>query len=102
MICPPSVIILQIHVASGSLVKAERNSPIGLNRDRSSSSFPLSPLFIILFFLLLALRAFLFLLQDLLVPADVILLGLGGGAFVFAAWPRRAAVCMSVMEPIRG
>jgi len=50
----------------------------------SSSSFPLSPLFIILSFLLLALRAFLFLLQDLLVPADVILLGLGGGAFVFA------------------
>jgi len=74
----------------------------GFREFPSSSSLSLPPLFIILSDRFLALRAFLLLLHDLLVLADVILLGLGGGAFVFAAWPRRAAVCMSVMEPIRG
>jgi len=60
----------------------------GVRQLPGSSSFPLAPLFIILRFLLLALCVLLLLLHDLLVSADVILLGLGGGgAFVVLDGP---------------
>jgi hypothetical protein len=36
------------------------------------------------------------------VPVDVILLALGGDAFVFAGRRRHAAVCMSAIEPMPG